>query len=132
MELCHDDHLGDQITLDHWLATKTPESFYTWLSNGRNHILVAELNERMAGVGTLHASGEIMLFYLRPGVQRRRIRRAILEAIENSARDHAPNSLSLGSTVGARTFYEAMGFESQRDPSIQFGVLRTYPYRKRL
>lgn len=129
-ELCIVDHHNDADTLAHWLANKTPEHFRNWIANSDNFCVVAEEAGSVRGVGLLHRSGEIRLFYLDPGVQRRGIGRAIHSALEKQARVWKLPKLHLDSTVNARPFYEAIGYKSAGAAKHRFDALQCYPYEK--
>ena len=132
VELCGADHLEDSETLDAWLSNKTPANFRIWISNPDNYCVVSEVNGELKGVGLLHRSGEIRLFFLSPAAQRRGLGRGIYSALEKAAVEWNLPALHLNSTLGACRFYEAMGFSSTGPAVPLFGVLRGYPYEKRL
>lgn len=131
-ELCADDHRNDADTLARWLANKTLEHFQSWITNPDNFCVIAEDVGCLQGVGLLHRSGEIRLFYLAPGVQRRGIGKAIHAALENQARNWKLPKLHLDSTFLARPFYEALSYVAAGEPKPRFGVLQCYPYEKPL
>jgi N-acetylglutamate synthase-like GNAT family acetyltransferase len=131
-ELCVADHQHDQPTLERWLRNKTPEHFENWCRDPDSHIIVAELESGIVGVAALHRSGDIRLFYVRPGCIRSGVGRALLLALEAHARaSHIP-TLKLESSLTARPFYERFGFSAVGDSLHRFGVLRGYPYTKTL
>jgi len=86
----------------------------------------------LSGVGLLHRSGEIRLFFLAPGAQRQGIGKKIHAALEARANDWQLRKLHLDSTRLARPFYEALGYRSTGEASVRFGQLRCYPYEKEL
>lgn len=129
-ELCVIDHADDPYTLDHWLSNKTWSNFVTWVQNADNFCIVAELRERIAGVGLLHRSGEIRLFYVAPGSQRLGIGGAICTALEECGRSWKLSVLHLCSTAAARAFYEAHGFAPCGEQKHVHGTLSCFPYRK--
>lgn len=131
-ELCRADHQDDPDTLERWLANKTPAYFRTWIERAENYCVVGELDQALAGVGLLHASGEIRLFYLAPGCQRRGLGRAIHAALERYALGLRLTRLDLCSTEGARAFYEALGYQACAPARELHGVLRCHPYSKSL
>jgi len=131
-ELCSADHQHDAQTLERWLRNKTPEHFEGWRSDPDSRLVVAELESAIVGVASLHRSGEISLFYVRPASVRTGVGRALLRAIETHARDWNIATLKLDSSFDARAFYERMGFIAAGAPRQHFGVLRSYPYRKML
>ena len=132
IELCTADHHNDAETLARWLANKTTEHFTTWLANPDNHCVVAEAGESMTGVGILQRSGEILLFYLKPGAQRQGIGSAIHSALEEKAKVWGLPKLWLESTRMACPFYESLGYRPVGAGRLRFGTLQTYPYEKAL
>lgn len=131
-EQCIADHHGDPDTLAKWLSNKTVPNFVAWFSSDENFCVIAESTGRVVGVGLLHRSGEINLFYLAPGVQRRGIGKAIHAALEERARAWELRELKLDSTALARHFYEKLGYRSAGARKPSFGVLHVYPYEKTL
>jgi N-acetylglutamate synthase-like GNAT family acetyltransferase len=129
---CASDHRNDADTLTHWLSNKTPQNFLTWISNPDNFCVVAESDKSLKGVGLLHRSGEIRLFYLSPTTLRQGLGRAIYSALEEAARRWGLEVIHLHSTPNARFFYEAQGFVATGPAIPQFGVLQGYPYVKHL
>src|SRR6185295_14627205 len=96
-ELCVADHRNDEETLATWLTNKTPRSFLGWLSNADNFCVVAESNDSLLGVGVLQRRGEILLFYLAPGAQRRGIGKLVHAALKKKASQWRLMSLHLES-----------------------------------
>jgi GNAT superfamily N-acetyltransferase len=131
-QLCVADHHDDESTLTTWLANKTPLNFLSWIANADNFCVVAESDNHLAGVGVLHRTGEILLFYLDPGAQRQGIGRIIHAALEAKANEWKLASLHLDSTSLARPFYEALGYQAIGAAVPRFGVLQCFPYSKRL
>ena len=129
---CAADHRDDADTLATWLANKTPRHFLSWISNTDNFCVVAEANGRLSGVGLLHRSGEIRLFYLEPGAQRQGIGKMIHAMLEEKATTWGLRKLHLDSTVLARRFYEALGYQPAGATRTRFGVLQCFPYEKAL
>ena len=71
LSLCAADHQNDQATVEHWLANKNPETFVAWIGDHENFCAVEEVNGRVRGVGLVRKSGQVLLFYMSPGFQRR-------------------------------------------------------------
>lgn len=130
--LCEPDHRNDPATLERWLANKQPACFETWLANPENCCVVAEVDGAVRGVGLLHRSGELRLFYIAPGHQRSGLGREIHAALEALAPAWGLSRLHLQSTSVARAFYAALGYRPAGAVRPLFGVLRAYPYEKRI
>lgn len=127
--LCGPDHQGDPQTLEAWLANKTPASFLLWTADPDNTIRVGTLEGSVAGVGMLHASGELRLFYVAPGAQRRGLGRALHAALAAEARRAQMPALHLCSTSVARPFYAALGYVPCGPRRRWHGMLWCHPYR---
>lgn len=130
--LCVADHRNNGQTLAAWLANKTPQNFLKWISNAENFCVVAESKDGLLGVGVLARRGEILMFYLDPGAQRRGIGKKIHAALEEKAVQWRLTSLHLDSTTMACPFYEAMGYQPSGPAIARFGVLQCFPYTKQL
>jgi GNAT superfamily N-acetyltransferase len=130
--LCVADHQHDAPTLERWLRNKTPEHFNRWCADPDCRLIVAEREAAIVGVGTLLRSGEICLCYVRPDCVRTGVGYALLHALEAHARDFGITTLKLDSSATARGFYERCGFVRAGDATAHYGVLRGYPYTKRL
>src|SRR5262245_21127817 len=111
VELCTDDHRGDAETIATWLANKTVQHFQSWLANPDNYCVIAEANDRLAGVALLQRKGEVVLFYLSPGAQHQGIGTALHSALEEMANTWGLTKLTLDSTFRARPFYERLGYQ---------------------
>lgn len=131
---CVLDHQHDGPTLERWLANKTPEHFIRWCADPESRLIVAltSVDASIAGVASLHCSGELRLCYVGPDFARAGAGRALLLAVEAHARDWNITTLRLRSTRSARPFYEACGFTAAGEASPAFGVLVGYPYTKAL
>jgi len=130
--LCEPDHRNDPATLGRWLDNKKPESFAQWLANPDNFCVVEEVDGRVQGVGLLHASGELRLFYVAPGQERRGLGRRIHEALVAQAARWGLTTLHLQSTSVARRFYESLGYRAAGAEVSLFGVLKGFPYEMTL
>jgi GNAT superfamily N-acetyltransferase len=131
-ELCTADHQHDPATLERWLSNKTPEHLQRWIADPDNYVIVVEEAGVLLGVGLLHRSGEIRLCYMAPEAKGRGVGRAILQALEAQAAGWGIGTLALNSTIGARGFYEHMGFRSGGCATEGFGVTQCHPYVKEL
>ncbi len=129
--LCVDDHLNDPETLRRWLHNTTEPGFQRWLHDPDVHILVAERQPRLLGVGAIDRNGQIRLLYVHPDCQRVGIGASLLAALERQAEHWCLTEVALGSTVGACPFYERHGYGPSGPPQPGFGVSRYFPYAKR-
>jgi putative acetyltransferase len=130
VHLCVADHGNDPDLLNGWLENKTVENAAKWLDDPDNYCVVAE-RDRLVGVALLNRRGEVQLLYLAPGVQRQGVGRMLHETLERKARQWGLKRLGLGSTRGARAFYEAIGYLSTGELQRWRGIL-CYRYEKLL
>jgi GNAT superfamily N-acetyltransferase len=129
-KLCVEDHRNDPETLQRWLSNKTPTQFARWLSDEDRHGVVAELESQICGVGMLHRNGDVDLCYVKPGTQKVGVGAAMMHALEEQATRWQLSKVTLISTVGARRFYERIGYTYLGEDLAAGGTLRDYYYVK--
>jgi GNAT superfamily N-acetyltransferase len=132
VELCYDDHRGDEDTLASWLANKTPARFEQWIGSGEHVALVAERNNEVVGFALLNLKGSIALLYVSPGARFSGISKALLGAVEQAATASGISELRLESTVTARRFYSRCGYSLAGPPGKGFGISRCYPMSRQI
>jgi GNAT superfamily N-acetyltransferase len=134
-ELCHEDHGGDPMELQGWLANKTPANFRTWFTQLGLYGFIAEREGAMAGVGLLAGSGEIMLLYVSPEARFHGVSKALLTAMEEQLLKLRKEICSLTTTQTAKRFYLDRGYQLLEDEeSIDdgFGLDASVSMTKRL
>lgn len=115
VELCAEDHLGDPMELEGWLANKTPANFTTWFRQLGLYGFIAEHDGTMTGVGLLAGSGEIMLLYVAPEARFQGVSKALLVAMEEQLRKLRKDFCSLTTTQTAKRFYLDRGYQLLED-----------------
>jgi GNAT superfamily N-acetyltransferase len=128
-ELCVADHNNDPAILARWLANKTPENLIAWIARPSNCLLVAVENDAVLSVGCVTDAGEITLNYVSPGARFRGVSRAMLNALEERARERGNARCTLRSTGTARRFYRAAGYVEDAPAPFKFGM-PDYPMSK--
>lgn len=131
-QLCIEDHHHDAVTLEQWLANKTPENVERWRLDPASCLLVADADGTLCGVALVARSGDIRLCYVKPGWECSGVGRALLHALEAQALAWGLGQLRAISTATARGFYERQDFISDGEPVRASGITRGYPYFKRL
>jgi len=131
-KLCVADHKNDAKTLDAWLQNKTVEQFRVWVLDPNRYVVVAEHDSVVVGVAAIHASGQILLCYVRPGLQRVGVGGAMLAALEGHAATMGIAKLQLVSSSEARAFYERSGYVGAGPATPGFGLTMCFPYEKAL
>ena len=131
IDLCQDDHRGDQEVLDQWLANKTPQNVVAWLSNPDNLFFVADKGGKILGAACIRRSGEINLNYVHPSARTQGVSSALLEALEAAVRSRGCRCCTLNSTATARRFYRKHGYKDVGRPQTKFGMT-VFPMKKRV
>ncbi len=73
-------------------------------------MLVASVNDRIAGVGAFTYLGHVTLNYVDPDFRLRGVSKKIMATIEERARVLGLKRLHLESTLTAQRFYESIGY----------------------
>lgn len=110
IELCVCDHQNDAKRLSDWLANKTPEQVGSWIADPAIRMFVAVADETILAVGSMRTSGEILLNYVSPDGRLQGISRAMLDTLEQTARQHGCRRVTLTSTFTAHDFYLGAGY----------------------
>jgi GNAT superfamily N-acetyltransferase len=132
VELCHDDHHSDELTLAEWLANKTPANFERWIGSERHRALVAERDRVIVGFGLLDLQGTIALLYVSPDARFSGISKALLAVLEREAIATGIRVLKLESSITALRFYERSGYSSAGCPAKGFGITSCHPMSRQL
>ncbi len=132
VELCTADHRNDPAILEAWLASKTPDNVRRWIERPDNNLFVAAEEDAILAVGCVTDSGEITLNYVSPDARFRGVSKAMLAALEETARERGAERCALVSTETARRFYRSAGYIEQAPQASRFGDKASYPMAKRL
>lgn len=130
-ECCAIDHGDDPVILDAWLGNKTEQMVACWFASPTNFSLVAVQAGTVVGVALLTRAGKLALCYLLPEVLRQGIGRALLERIEQQAKQWDIKALQLHSTVSGETFFASQGYTHEGNVRSPYGV-ETIFFWKRL
>ena len=129
--LCQADHGGLPDIIARWTANKTPGQMRRWIERGPLTILVAFRNGQMMGVGATIDDSEIALNYVDPDARFSGVSAALLAAMEERLAVAGARRASLTSTLTARAFYVARGWQPSGVPVSEFG-LAGFPMEKAL
>ena len=110
-ELCREDHENDPIALEGWLANKTEKNVRIWFTQLGHYSFAAEQDGKIVGVATLAGNGEVMLLYVLPEARFQGVSKALLDTMEEKAKQLRLDHCSLTSTLTARQFYLDRGYE---------------------
>jgi N-acetylglutamate synthase-like GNAT family acetyltransferase len=131
-ELCEADHGNDEVFLALWLANKIPKNVVVWITD--SHVFLAEENDQVVGVAALTGSGHITLNYVAPEARFRGVSKALLQALENKARELGCQACTLESTKTAASFYRAAGYREAGEGVLTkslAGLQGSYVHRER-
>lgn len=103
--------------IDHFHGHHSAEQIRKDAADG--FTLVAEHAGLLVGTGTV-AGEHIGRMYVAPEHQGRGLGRRILDALEQRARDDGRESVYLGASIPARTFYERLGYGLVREDAHEF------------
>ena len=129
--LCRADHGGLPDIIARWTANKTPGQMRRWTERGPLVILVALREGRIVGVGATVDGLEIALNYVDPDARFSGVSAALLAAMEERLASTGTCKARLTSTLTARPFYLARGWQPSGQPVSEFG-LAGFPMEKDL
>lgn len=132
VELCIDDHRGDEPTLADWLENKTPSNFERWIRSERHIAAVAEREGAILGFGLLSLSGYLALLYVDPDARFSGVSKALLAYLERAGLSAGLQDLKLESTLTALRFYQSAGYSLAGDSVRGFGVTSCYPMMRHI
>ena len=118
--LCKADHFGDPLTLEGWLANKTPKNMAYWFTAPGMTGFVAERDGALVGVGAVRDDGEIVLAYVSPLARFQGITKALVARMEATAREKLADRMNLTTTETARRFFEARGYVAEDEEGDLF------------
>lgn len=112
-ELCAPDHRGDKAEIARWTANKTPACVAGMIAAGG--MWMAEQAGEIVGVGQVNtARGEVTLLYVAPAARGTGVSTAVLRRLEKTALAAGIETVRLDTTITARAFCLARGW--QHDP----------------
>jgi len=129
--LCAADHGEDPDRVAAWCANKTAAHFRRWLADPDTRLFVAELDGRIAAVGSVSTDGEVLLNYVAPRARFRGASSALLARLETELASLGHAEGRLDSTATARAFYLARGWTDAAPPATWRGM-PAWPMRKPL
>ncbi|HEX3535577.1 MAG TPA: GNAT family N-acetyltransferase [Stellaceae bacterium] len=115
-ELCQLDHGGDEALLGRWLSNKTVENLGRWIAE--SHFLVAEEDGRLLGCAAMNGDGKITLNYVAPEARFRGVSKALVAALEATAKKLGLAECRLESTQTALPFYRRLGYVDAEESYI--------------
>ena len=117
-QLAQDDYSPGQI--EAWVESFSDETaFAARLAAGLT--LVATIDGFPAGYAMLKGKDEIDLLYVAPGLVRRGVASALIEALEKLAAARGATQLSAKASDVARPFFSARGYEPQSHNTVPLG-----------
>lgn len=95
---------------------KREENFNKRIKQEENIIVVAEIDEKIAGFGEISLQKtELTALYVNPDFKRQGVGTAIAKDLESRAKQSGLKSLTLRSSLTAELFYKRNGFQREKD-----------------
>ncbi len=111
-EIANSHYTSEEVAA--WARLREPEHYAE--SIREKEFYIAEENGVIVGFGTLNQmQSEIEAVYVSPEVVRRGVGKAILQKLEERARDLSIKSLKMNASLNAVPFYKSAGYESQKE-----------------
>ena len=111
-ELCSTHYSEDEIR--QWIDRQSLKKYQSFIERGV--IFVGVIIDQIVGFGHLECcaenTGEICALYVSPSFSRKGIGDALLCYLESKAREKECRVIRVKSTLNAKTFYEAKGYQS--------------------
>ncbi|MEM6762397.1 MAG: GNAT family N-acetyltransferase, partial [Pseudomonadota bacterium] len=120
--LCSADHRGDEDAIARWTANKTPEHLAAWAEDPRLRLFLADRDGDVAGVGCVSTVAEVLLIYVSPDHRFCGVSRTLLGHAEATLVALGHQTAKLTSTITARRFYAANGWQIAGAPVDDFGL----------
>jgi N-acetylglutamate synthase-like GNAT family acetyltransferase len=132
IELCKEDHQGDRLTLEGWLANKSLKNMETWITRPGSVVVLAEREGRLAGVGAFTAAGDVILLYVAPEDRFQGVSKALLAECEKRAKEMRVPRLCLTSSITAQRFFLDRGYQIEEQAADIFDSDQGLDFRKEL
>lgn len=130
LTLCSADHGNDPEAMARWTANKTPQGVAAMLARPDFHLLVAERDGEVMGVGATTLN-QVALNYVAPDHRFLGVSSALLAAMEAALAEAGHTEALLDSTTTARGFYLRRGWVEAGPKQSYFGI-PAWPMKKRL
>jgi GNAT superfamily N-acetyltransferase len=131
-ELCQADHRDNPALLAAWLANKTPDNVAAWIEANPTGFVVGVGPDGIVGVGSVTATGDILLNYVAPWARFRGVSKALLAAMEQRAARGGATECSLTSSTTAHDFYRRYGYQATGPAVPSFGGMLSFPMRRQI
>ncbi len=125
------DYSAEQIQVWKSGASKTEK----WLDKiGHQYFLIAEINNSIAGFGSITDKGYLDFMYISKDHQRMGVAKRIYDELESFARLNHLNKIISDVSITAKPFFEKQGFTTvqQQEVIIDGIALRNYKMEKHL
>jgi putative acetyltransferase len=111
-EICSKDYTSEQIEV--WVSSI--KNTQRWLDIfTQQYVLVAEIGDKIVGIGTLENGNYLDLLYVHKDFQRKGIAHLLYAELENEARKQNKTSLTADVSKTAKPFFESKGFTTIKE-----------------
>ena len=105
--VCNKDYTAQQI--EAWIATSNNSNRWQEIIQ-LQRVLLALINTKIIGFGTLKNGNYIDLFYIHKDFQKQGIATAILSKLEDEAKKMLSKTITADVSITAKSFFEKQGF----------------------
>lgn len=104
IKLCENDHHSNMDQIKDWLANKTTDIWCNWVNSAKFSLFITELDEVIAGVSMISLNGVILLNYVSPDYRFKGVSKAMLNHMEEFAKNIGILMCTLQSTYTYKDF----------------------------
>ena len=130
-KVCGPDYSHDPESMAELLSPNTSENLAEWIADPQNYPVVAAHNQTLVGFALIRGN-EILLNYVAPEYIGQGVGHQLLMALESYANDQGCRELHCTSTITARSFYVAHGFQPFGKAQYIGKTAGEFPLRKML
>lgn len=126
LRTCRNDYQSEQLQV--WIASVENDQRWKDAINSQ-YFLVAEVDNSIAGFGSLEENNYIDFMYVHPDYHRKGVAKCIYQALEKEAIRQKGNQLTSNVSITARPFFLAQGFEIVKENRNQIRGVEIINYR---
>ncbi|MGL1919552.1 MAG: GNAT family N-acetyltransferase [Hyphomicrobiales bacterium] len=110
-ELCAADHTNLAEPLSQWLGNKTQDNMLRWIAAPEIFMLVAHMDDKLAGMGSVNDQGRVLMNYVHPNFRFVGVSKAIMNGLLAHCKSLDLRQATLESSKTALEFYKGCGWE---------------------
>ena len=124
IKLCEKDHHSNIDQIKDWLANKTTDIWCNWVNSAKFSLFIAELDGEIAGVSMISLNGVILLNYVSPDYRFKSVSKAMLNHMEEFAKNIGILMCTLQSTYTYKDFYNSAGYQFKNNNEKELEIYK--------